>query len=285
MEPQTIIARRIARELSPGMLVNLGIGIPTLVANYVPAGMHVFFQSENGLIGTGAPPEEGMAHPDADRRGRPPGHRAARRQHVRQRHVVRPHSRRPSRPHGARRPAGRSVGTARQLDDPRTRWCRAWAGPWIWCRGAKRVIVAMQHTAKGASKIVKTMLAADHVDPPGGPGRHRAGGDRISRRPRDPARDRPRRFRRPGDRSDRGRARHPEPRSGNAVMNVGQTVGGGQGCRACAVSAGRRLRAKVVLPGVGMTARHPDWKSKEGLAVGQGRHRSGVCRNRRRRQA
>ena len=59
MEPQTVIARRIAQELKPGMLVNLGIGIPTLVANYVPEGMRVFFQSENGLIGTGALPEEG----------------------------------------------------------------------------------------------------------------------------------------------------------------------------------------------------------------------------------
>jgi acetate CoA/acetoacetate CoA-transferase beta subunit len=47
MEPQTIIARRIAKELSPGMLVNLGIGIPTLVANHLPAGMHVFFQSDS----------------------------------------------------------------------------------------------------------------------------------------------------------------------------------------------------------------------------------------------
>ena len=55
MDAQTIIARRAARELSSGMLVNLGIGIPTMVANYVPEGMHVFFQSENGLIGTGAP--------------------------------------------------------------------------------------------------------------------------------------------------------------------------------------------------------------------------------------
>jgi len=63
MNPQTIIARRIAQELRPGMLVNLGIGIPTLVANYLPEGMQVFFQSENGLIGTGAIPAEGMAHP------------------------------------------------------------------------------------------------------------------------------------------------------------------------------------------------------------------------------
>ena len=56
MDAQTIIAKRIARELREGMLVNLGIGIPTLVANYVPDGMHVFFQSENGLIGTGPVP-------------------------------------------------------------------------------------------------------------------------------------------------------------------------------------------------------------------------------------
>ena len=57
MDPQTIIARRIARELRDGMLVNLGIGIPTLVANYVAKEVHVFFQSENGLIGTGPVPQ------------------------------------------------------------------------------------------------------------------------------------------------------------------------------------------------------------------------------------
>ena len=62
MDAQTIIAKRIARELRDGTLVNLGIGIPTLVANFVPPDIHVFFQSENGLIGTGAPPEEGMQH-------------------------------------------------------------------------------------------------------------------------------------------------------------------------------------------------------------------------------
>ena len=54
------------------MLVNLGIGIPTLVANYLPPGMDVFFQSENGLIGTGPIPEEGMTHPLlTDAGGRP----------------------------------------------------------------------------------------------------------------------------------------------------------------------------------------------------------------------
>src|SRR5260221_9753479 len=63
MDPQTIIGRRVAQELRPGNLVNLGIGIPTLVANYVPAGLKVFFQSENGLIGTGPIPEQGLSHP------------------------------------------------------------------------------------------------------------------------------------------------------------------------------------------------------------------------------
>jgi acetate CoA/acetoacetate CoA-transferase beta subunit len=72
MEPQTIIARRIARELQAGMLVNLGIGIPTQVANYVPAGVHVYFQSENGLIGTGPVAEQGLAQARlTDAGGRP----------------------------------------------------------------------------------------------------------------------------------------------------------------------------------------------------------------------
>jgi len=62
MDTQTIIAKRIARELRSGMLVNLGIGIPTMVANFVPDDVKVFFQSENGLIGTGPIPEQGMGH-------------------------------------------------------------------------------------------------------------------------------------------------------------------------------------------------------------------------------
>src|SRR5688500_870886 len=72
MDPQTIIAKRVARELRDGTLVNLGIGIPTLVANYVPNGVHVFFQSENGLIGTGPVPQEGLAQARlTDAAGRP----------------------------------------------------------------------------------------------------------------------------------------------------------------------------------------------------------------------
>src|SRR5438105_15274185 len=58
------IAQRIARELKDGYYVNLGIGIPTLVANYIPAGIKVVLQSENGLLGIGPFPEEGNEDPD-----------------------------------------------------------------------------------------------------------------------------------------------------------------------------------------------------------------------------
>ena len=154
MEPQTIIARRIARELTPGMLVNLGIGIPTLVAGYVPEGVSVFFQSENGLIGTGAPPEEGMAHPMlTDAGGKPvtalPGacifDSAMSFGLIRGGHV------------------DLTVLGGLQVDE--TGLLANWTipgkmvpgmgGAMDLVTGAKRVIVAMQHAAKGKSKIVK----------------------------------------------------------------------------------------------------------------------------------
>ena len=60
MSPKEIIARRVAQEVEPDSLVNLGIGLPSLVANYLPEEVNVFFQAENGVIGLGARPPEGM---------------------------------------------------------------------------------------------------------------------------------------------------------------------------------------------------------------------------------
>jgi acetate CoA/acetoacetate CoA-transferase beta subunit len=59
-----IIARRVAREIPPGALVNLGIGLPTQVAGFLPPGITVFFQTENGLAGVGPRPAHGMENPN-----------------------------------------------------------------------------------------------------------------------------------------------------------------------------------------------------------------------------
>ena len=64
VEKRERIVKRIARDLRDGFYVNLGIGMPTLVANYVPAGMEVVLQSENGMLGVGPFPLEGQEDPD-----------------------------------------------------------------------------------------------------------------------------------------------------------------------------------------------------------------------------
>ncbi|NQY05864.1 MAG: CoA transferase subunit B [Flavobacteriaceae bacterium] len=70
MLDKTGIARRIAQELQDGYFVNLGIGIPTLVANYIPEGIDVEFQSENGVLGMGPFPFEGEEDADVINAGK-----------------------------------------------------------------------------------------------------------------------------------------------------------------------------------------------------------------------
>jgi acetate CoA/acetoacetate CoA-transferase beta subunit len=64
MEAKELIARRVAMEIEPNTLVNLGIGLPSLVANFLPDDVKVFFQAENGVIGLGSRPPEGMEDPN-----------------------------------------------------------------------------------------------------------------------------------------------------------------------------------------------------------------------------
>jgi 3-oxoacid CoA-transferase subunit B len=66
------IARRIAKEINDGFYVNLGIGLPTMIASYLPAGVDVIFQSENGMLGVGPPPADGQEDPDLINAGKQP---------------------------------------------------------------------------------------------------------------------------------------------------------------------------------------------------------------------
>src|SRR5712692_1608863 len=63
-DKREIIVKRVAQELRDGYYVNLGIGLPTMVSNYIPAGMDVVLQSENGMLGVGPFPVEGEEDPD-----------------------------------------------------------------------------------------------------------------------------------------------------------------------------------------------------------------------------
>lgn len=153
MDATDIIATRVAQEVKSGMLVNLGIGLPSQVANYLPVGVHVYFQAENGVIGLGARPPEGMEDPDLTDAG---GSFVT------------------AVPGAASIDSAMSFGLIRgghldmtvlgglQVDE------RGYLANWMvpgkmvpgmggamdLVAGAKRVVVAMNHTAKGAPKIV-----------------------------------------------------------------------------------------------------------------------------------
>ncbi len=155
MTPKERIARRVAQEIEPGTLVNLGIGLPSLVASYVPTDAGVFFQSENGVIGLGARPPEGMEDPDLTDAGGG---------------VV------TAVPGAAAIDSAMSFGLIRgghidltvlgglQVDE--TGHLANWmipgkmvpgmGGAMDLATGARRVIVAMQHVANGVSKVVRT---------------------------------------------------------------------------------------------------------------------------------
>ena len=153
MDEKTLIAKRVALELADGNLVNLGIGLPTLVARYIPAGRHVFFQSENGIIGMSGPIAGAENSDLTDAGGNPIS----------------------ALPGAASFDSAMSFGLIRgghlditvlgglQVDEEGrlANWMvpgkmvPGMGGAMDLVSGAKRVIVAMQHVAKGESKIVK----------------------------------------------------------------------------------------------------------------------------------
>ncbi|MDF3810372.1 3-oxoacid CoA-transferase subunit B [Rhodopseudomonas sp. BAL398] len=154
MDEKILIAKRVALEMKAGNLVNLGIGLPTLVTRYLPAGVNVMFQSENGIIGMEMGPEPGLASEDlSDAGGSPIG----------------------AVPGAAVFDSAISFGLIRgghldvtvlgglQVDQQGqlANWMvpgkmvPGMGGAMDLVCGARRVIVAMTHTAKGVAKIIE----------------------------------------------------------------------------------------------------------------------------------
>ena len=153
MDDKVLIATRVAAEMKPGELVNLGIGLPAMVANYLPAGVEVFFQSENGIIGMQPVPEPGLEDEFlTDAGGSPVGAAPGavafdsafsfgliRGGHLKTTVL-----------------GGLEVDEAGQLANwiVPGKMVPGMGGAMDLVTGAKKVIVAMTHTAKGAPKII-----------------------------------------------------------------------------------------------------------------------------------
>ena len=164
---KSFIAKRVAKELVDGDVVNLGIGLPTLVANFVPEDKQVFFQSENGFIGLGPMPEEGKVDPDIVNAGGSPVT-------IQKGGVFFDSSTSFGIIRGGH--VNLTVLGALQVDEKGNianymipgKMVPGMGGAMDLLAGAKKVIVAMEHTAKGKAKLLPLctlpLTAPDAVD-------------------------------------------------------------------------------------------------------------------------
>ena len=154
MDEKVVIAKRVALEMKEGSLVNLGIGLPTTVATYLPAGLQVFFQSENGIIGLAPAPDGGLTDPNLTDAGG--GFVGA---------IPGAASIDSAVSFGLIRGGHLDVTVLGGLEVDELGHLANWTVPGKMIpgmggamdldSGAKQVIVAMQHSAKGKSKIIK----------------------------------------------------------------------------------------------------------------------------------